>query len=162
NRPGTRVEAVTSTARAAQSATGQAAHSTSPAPRTADAIRSLRTRLAALARSHVRDVAICVAFVALAGWITHGLWPNPNGRVLALNPEAQTLYEWFLAADTKFAFGDWGLLNRRLNAPDGVNLLNNTTVIALGTIFTPVTMAFGVPVTFALIAGGNLAGTAIA
>jgi hypothetical protein len=154
---------VTSTARAAHSVTGQAAHSTTPATtRTSDAIGSVRTRLATLARSHLRDVLVCLAFVALAGWITQGLWPNPNARVLALNPEDQTLYEWFLAADTKFAFGDWGLLSHRLNAPDGVNLLNNTTVIALGTILTPVTLAFGVPVTFALIAGGNLAGTAIA
>lgn len=154
---------MTSTARAAQSVSGQA-HASTPAtsPRTADAIGSLRTRLAALARSHVWDALVCLAFVALACWITHGLWPNPNGRVLALNPEDQTLYEWFLAADTKFAFGDWGLLTHRLNAPDGVNLLNNTTVIALGTLFTPVTLAFGVPVTFAVIAGTNLAGTAIA
>jgi len=154
---------VTSTARAAQSVTGQA-HASTPAtsPSTADAVGSLRTRLVALARSHAWDAAVCLAFVALAGWITHGLWPDPNGRVLALNPEDQTLYEWFLAADTKFAFGDWGLLTDRLNAPDGVNMLNNTTVIALGTVFTPVTMAFGVPVTFALIAGLNLAGTAIA
>jgi len=105
---------------------------------------------------------VCAVFVALAGWVTQGLWPDPNGRVLALNPEDQTLYEWFLAADTKFAFGDWGLLTDRLNAPDGVNLLNNTTVIALGTVFTPVTLVFGVPVTFAVIAGTNLAGTAIA
>ncbi|BCB86948.1 hypothetical protein [Phytohabitans suffuscus] len=153
---------MTSTARAAQSADGQAASSIPATARTADAIGSLWTRVAALARSHGRDVAVCLAFVALAGWVTHGLWPNPNGRVLALNPEDQTLYEWFLAADTKFAFGDWGLLTDRLNAPDGVNLLNNTTVIALGTVLTPVTLAFGVPVTFALIAGLNLAGTAVA
>lgn len=153
---------MTSTARAAQSTTGQAHASTPASLRTSGTMGSLRTRLAALARSHGRDAAVCLAFVALAGWITHGLWPDPNGRVLALNPEDQTLYEWFLAADTKFAFGDWGLLTDRLNAPDGVNLLNNTTVIALGTIFTPVTLAFGVPVTFALIAGTNLAGTAIA
>ncbi|MFC0526287.1 hypothetical protein [Phytohabitans kaempferiae] len=153
---------MTSTARAAQSQAGQAAHSTTPAPRTTNVTGSVRTRIASLARSHARDLAVCVAFVALAAWVTHGLWPNPNERVLALNPEDQTLYEWFLAADTKFAFGDWGLLTDRLNTPDGVNLLNNTTVIALGTIFTPVTLAFGVPVTFALIAGGNLAATAIA
>ncbi|MDQ7908722.1 hypothetical protein RB614_29735 [Phytohabitans sp. ZYX-F-186] len=153
---------MTSTARAAQSANGQADSSTPATSPTTETSASSRSRLATLARSHGRDVAVCLAFAALAWWITHGLWPNPNGRVLALNPEDQTLYEWFLAADTKFVFGDWGLLTDRLNAPDGVNLLNNTTVIALGTLFTPVTLAFGVPVTFALIAGTNLAGTAIA
>ncbi|GAA4689303.1 glycosyl transferase [Phytohabitans rumicis] len=118
--------------------------------------------MAAQVRPYAPDLAICLVFVALAGWVTHGLWPDPGGRVLALNPEDQTLYEWFLATDTKFYFGDWSLLTERLNAPSGVNLLANTTVIALGALFTPVTLIFGVPVTFALIAGGNLAGTAIA
>lgn len=153
---------MTSTARAANSAAGQAKASTKSSSRAADVFGTLRIRLAALFRSHGRAIGVCVAFVALAAWVTHGLWPDPNGRVLALNPEDQTLYEWFLAADTKFASGDWGLLTDRLNAPDGVNLLNNTTVIALGTLFTPVTLALGAPVTFALIAGLNLAGTAIA
>lgn len=113
-------------------------------------------------RPYAPDIVVCLLFVALAGWVTHGLWPNPGGRVMALNPEDQVLYEWFLAADTKFFFGDLGLLTDRLNAPGGVNLLANTTVIALGTLLTPVTLLFGVPTTFALIAGGNLAGTAIA
>lgn len=150
---------MTSTARAAHSDTGQAVRTATAA----DATPSRWTRLAALTRHpHAPDVAICLAFAVLAAWVTQGLWPDPTGRVLALNPEDQTLYEWFLAADTKFFFGDLGLLTDRLNAPDGVNLLANTTVIALGTLLTPVTLLFGAPTTFALIAGGNLAGTAVA
>lgn len=108
------------------------------------------------------DLAICLLFALVAGWLTHGLWPDPTGRTLALNPEDQILYEWFLATDARALFGDFGLLTERLNAPDGVNLMANTTVIALGIIFAPVTVAFGAPVTFALLSGGNLAATAIA
>jgi hypothetical protein len=43
-----------------------------------------------------------------------------------------------------------------------VNLLANTTVIALGALFTPITLLFGAPTTFAVIVGLNLAGTAAA
>ncbi|TWH68433.1 hypothetical protein [Micromonospora olivasterospora] len=108
------------------------------------------------------DILVGLAFAALAGWLTHGLWPDPSGRVLALNPEDQTLYEWFLAVDARALLGDFGLLSDRLNAPDGVNLMANTTVIALGVLFAPVTLLFGAPATFALLAGLNLAGTALA
>ncbi|MEJ3741967.1 hypothetical protein WEI85_01520 [Actinomycetes bacterium KLBMP 9797] len=152
---------MTSTARAAQSDGSQA--TPPPAATAAEATPTQVSRLAALLRGpYAWDVGVCLLFVALAWWVTHGLWPSPGSRVMALNPEDQVLYEWFLAADTKFAFGDLSLLTDRLNAPEGVNLLANTTVIALGTLFTPVTLLFGVPTTFALIAGGNLAGTAIA
>ncbi|MEK8108054.1 hypothetical protein NKG94_29420 [Micromonospora sp. M12] len=81
---------------------------------------------------------------------------------LALNPEDQTLYEWFLAVDARAMLGDFDLLTDRLNAPDGVNLMANTTVIALGVVLAPVTLLLGAPVTFALLAAANLAGTALA
>ncbi|MFI5843435.1 hypothetical protein ACIA8K_27375 [Catenuloplanes sp. NPDC051500] len=108
------------------------------------------------------DLGFCAFYLFLAGWLTAGLWPDPAARVLALNPADQTLYEWFLAYDTRIATGDVTLITDRLNVPDGVNLLANTSVILLGVLLTPVTLAFGVPVTFALLVALNLAGTAIA
>lgn len=119
-------------------------------------------RLLATLSRHRADVAVGLLFVALAGWLTHGLWPDPAARVLALNPEDQALYEWFLAVDARALLGDFDLLTRRLNAPDGVNLMTNTTVIALGIALAPVTLLLGAPVTFALLALANLAGTAVA
>ncbi|MGN9774246.1 hypothetical protein ACTMS0_00480 [Micromonospora sp. H33] len=116
---------------------------------------------AALARRRV-DLAVTLSFVALAGWLTQGLWPDPGARVLSLNPEDQALYEWFLAVDSRALLGDFGLLTDRLNAPDGVNMMTNTTVIALGVLLSPVTLLLGAPVTFALLAAANLAGTATA
>jgi hypothetical protein len=113
-------------------------------------------------RPYRADLAVCLLFVALAGWLTHGLWPDPEHRVLALNPADQTLYEWFLANDSRVLLGDFGLLSDRLNAPDGVNLMTNTTVIALGVTASPVTLLFGAGTTFALLVAANLAGTAIA
>ncbi|MFB6393924.1 hypothetical protein [Polymorphospora lycopeni] len=113
-------------------------------------------------RGYLPDLAICLVFLVVAGWVTHGMWPDPGNRVLALNPADQTLYEWFLANDARLLFGDVGLRTDRLNAPDGVNLMANTTVILLGVVFAPVTLLFGVPVTFAVLAGLCLAATAIA
>ncbi|ASW53679.1 hypothetical protein [Plantactinospora sp. KBS50] len=115
-----------------------------------------------MARTHRLDLAVGLLFLLAAGWITHGLWPAPPSRVLALNPADQTLYEWFLASDARLLLGDFSLLSDRLNVPDGVNLMANTTVLALGMVFAPVTLLFGAATTFALIAAGNLAGTAVA
>ncbi|WCN82364.1 hypothetical protein [Micromonospora sp. LH3U1] len=124
--------------------------------------RPRAVRLLAAVHRHRADLLFALVCAVLAGWLTHGLWPDPAGRTLALNPEDQTLYEWFLAVDARALLGDFDLLTNRLNAPDGVNLMANTTVIALGVVFAPVTLLLGAPVTFALLAGANLAGTALA
>ncbi|MEV4811206.1 hypothetical protein [Micromonospora avicenniae] len=131
-----------------------------PADRTARRLRAARIR-AALGR-HRTDLAVALFFAVSAGWLTHGLWPDPGARTLALNPADQTLYEWFLTIDARALLGDFGLLTDRLNAPEGVNLMANTTVIALGIVLAPVTLLAGAPVTFALLAAANVAGTAVA
>jgi hypothetical protein len=118
--------------------------------------------LAAVRRPLAVDATVLALFLLFAAWLTAGLWPDPSTRVLALNPEDQTLYEWFLANDARILLGDFGLVTDRLNAPDGVNLMANTTVIALGSVFAPVTLAFGAETTFAVIAAVNLALTGFA
>ncbi|MDG4763840.1 hypothetical protein O7632_06915 [Solwaraspora sp. WMMD406] len=143
------------------------AQETSPGPasqpqrdRATDASRP--ARLTAVVRRHASDIATCLLYLLVAGWLTHQLWPDPANRLLTFNPEDQTLYEWFLASDARVLLGDFSLLSDRLNAPDGVNLMANTTVIALGFLMAPVTLVFGAPVTFALLVAGNLAASAIA
>jgi hypothetical protein len=107
------------------------------------------------------DVVICAAIGLFAAWVTGGLWPDPAGRALALNPGDQALDEWFLAHATRLYSGDFQLVTHLLNAPDGVNLLSNASLIALGVIMAPVTLAFGAPVSFAFIMTANLAATGI-
>ncbi|ATO14971.1 hypothetical protein CO540_15005 [Micromonospora sp. WMMA2032] len=141
---------------------------TAPGPDRDQAVHPARaggsraTRLRAAVRRHRADLVVGFLFVALAGWLTHGLWPSPGTRMLALNPADQTLYEWFLALDARALHGEFSLVTDRLNAPDGVNLMANTSVVALGVLLAPVTVAFGAPVTFALLVAGNMAGTAFA
>lgn len=122
----------------------------------------LRARLAAAVhRPYAPDVAICLFFVVIGVYLSHGLWPNPTSRVLALNPEDQTLVEWFLAYDARLLLGDFSLISDRLNAPGGINMLTNATTITLGAVLAPITLLFGAPVSFAVAVGGNLAATAI-
>jgi len=124
-----------------------------------------RTRLARLGarlRPRWRGLAICFGYVVAAFWLTHGLWPDPATRTLGLNPEDQTLIEWFLANDVRLLVGDVGLVSDRINAPAGFNMMVNATIIVIGVLFAPVTTLFGAPVSFALLTAGNLAATAVA
>jgi len=134
-----------------------------PARETVEIAENWRDRLVRAVRSPLaRDLAVTAAFLGFAVWVVHGLLADPHGRALGQNPTDQALYEWFLAYDTHIWKGDFSLITDRLNSPDGVNLLANTTVIALGAILAPVTLLFGAPVTFAVLVPINLAGTAIA
>jgi hypothetical protein len=112
--------------------------------------------------SWLPDVVICLGILLTACWLGRGLWPHPSTRVLSLNPTDQALNEWFLANGTRFYAGDLHLVSHLLNAPDGVNLLSNASLILLGILLAPITLAFGAPVSFAVAIVGNLAGTGIA
>jgi hypothetical protein len=114
-----------------------------------------------LERPVVRDIGISAAFVLFAAWLTHGLWPHPSTRALALNHTDQALNEWWLAHGTRLYAGEFRLLTYLINVPDGVNVMANASCMLLGFIMAPVTLAFGAPVSFALVIAGNLAGTAI-
>src|SRR6185437_6261381 len=130
----------------------------SPIPPTPASTR--RTRIArALRGPAALDVAICAVITLYAGWLTSGLWPDPAGRALALNPGDQALDEWFLALGTRLYSGDFHLVTPLLNAPDGVNLLGNASLILLGVVMAPVTLAFGAPVSFAVIMAANFGAT---
>lgn len=121
-----------------------------------------RIAAALLGRRYVVDCSAALLFLAVAGWLGHGLWPDPATRVLTLNPEDQVLIEWFLAVDTRLLLGEHGLVTDRLNAPEGVNLLANASSPVLGFLLAPITLTFGAAVSFAVLTIGNLAATATA
>ncbi|WP_433210725.1 hypothetical protein ACQP00_48730 [Dactylosporangium sp. CS-047395] len=96
--------------------------------------------------------------VLAAAFVTKGLLA---GRGLALNPDDQALDEWFLAYATRAYRGDLSLVTTALNSPDGINLLGNASLVGLGVLLAPLTLAFGAPVTFAVATGLNLAANGI-
>jgi hypothetical protein len=106
------------------------------------------------------DVVACLAYLTFAGWLTGGLWPHPSTRVIGVNPQDQSLIEWFLARGVVVWKGDFSLISYRLNSPDGINLMSNASHLLHGVIMAPVTVLFGASVSFALLVALNLAGTA--
>lgn len=95
--------------------------------------------------------------VLAAALVTKGFWADPAGRALGLNANDQALDEWFLAYATRAYRGDFHLVTGALNAPDGINVLGNASLVGLGVLLAPLTLAFGAPVTFAVATAGNLA-----
>jgi hypothetical protein len=109
------------------------------------------------------DLGVLAAALLLAAWITNGLLRNPNHTVVDVNRGDQALFEWLLAYSahslTHFQNPLWTTL---LNAPDGVNLAANTSVVLIGWLFAPLTLLAGASVSYVVILTLNLAATAYA
>nr|WTA69289.1 hypothetical protein OHB51_09075 [Micromonospora sp. NBC_00855] len=109
----------------------------------------------------LRDALVVAGYLGLAVMVTSGQW----GRPWRLFHQAgdQILLEWMLAhAAHAVVEGENPLLGTGLNAPDGVNLMANTSVLGLGVPLTPVTVLFGSQVAFCVAVVCCLAGTAVA
>ncbi|WP_157756650.1 hypothetical protein [Plantactinospora sp. KBS50] len=93
--------------------------------------------------------------------VTIRLWRHLDRMVLADND--QILFEWMLArAAQAVRHLENPLYSAHLNAPDGVNLMANTSILGLGIPLAPVTLLFGSTVTLRLVIVLCLAGTSAA
>ncbi|MGH8792960.1 MAG: hypothetical protein ACRDXX_09970 [Stackebrandtia sp.] len=126
-----------------------------PAPATR---RAPASRLAFLRGRRLVLAAFLLASIGLM-W---DLWENPSGRHHAANPgDDQVLFEWMLGHTAHaLAGGDGLLFSTLLNAPWGVNLMANTSVVAIGVVLAPVTLIFGAATSYALAMTLGLFGTA--
>ncbi len=115
--------------------------------------KSIRT-----CRPHVLAVG---CFLLLAVWVTGRLWMAPDTRLLADNVNDQPLLEWMLAngAHAVTQLSD-PFYTHQVNAPEGANLMANSSVILPAVILSPVTLLFGPAVSFLVLAVAALAGTA--
>ncbi|WP_238425397.1 hypothetical protein [Micromonospora parastrephiae] len=107
------------------------------------------------------DALVVAGYLGLAVLLTYAQW----GRPWQLFHQAgdQVLFEWMLAhAAHAVVEGENPLYSTALNAPDGVNLMANTSVLGLGVPLTPVTLLFGSQVAFCVAVVSCLAGTATA
>ncbi|MDG4808564.1 hypothetical protein O7634_17575 [Micromonospora sp. WMMD1120] len=100
-------------------------------------------------------------YLGLAVALTGGQWGHPWR--LFHQAGDQILFEWMLAhAAHAVVAGENPLYSAALNAPDGVNLMANTSLLGLGVPLTPVTLLFGSQVAFCVVVVCCLAGTAAA
>ena len=109
------------------------------------------------------DLTVALVALALAVWVTSGLWRDPNTRAITVNSSDQALFEWLLAfGGHSVTHGDNPLFTYLVNVPDGVNLAVNTSITVYAVLFAPLTYLIGPPATFLVILTLNLAATALA
>ncbi|TDC61171.1 hypothetical protein E1258_12440 [Micromonospora sp. KC207] len=107
------------------------------------------------------DLAVVAGYLGLAVLLTSRQWGRPDR--LFHQDNDQMLFEWMLArAARAVTGGEHPLHSAALNAPDGVNLMANTSVLGLGVPLTPVTLLFGTQAAFLVAVVVSLAGTATA
>jgi len=94
------------------------------------------------------DVGAILSFVVLGLWVTARIWLRPSHGLRA-NLADQAFFEWMLAHGTRVVTGPVDpFVSYQMNVPDGVNLMANTSVLAISIPMTPVTLALGPHVAF--------------
>ncbi|PWR10971.1 DUF2079 domain-containing protein [Micromonospora sicca] len=118
---------------------------------------------APVARDRRADLIMVLAALALAIWVTSGMWRDPNTRAITVNSSDQALFEWLLAfGGHSLTHGENPLFTHLINVPDGANLAVNTSITVYAWVFAPLTYLIGPPATFLVILTLNLAATALA
>ena len=115
------------------------------------------------ARRRRTDLRALISYLALAVLVLIQLWIDPAGRVLSANDDDHGFFAFALAHGERVVFhGANPLFSDRMNVPDGVNMMANTTELALTLPMAPVTHWFGAGLSVVLLLTMGLAGTAFA
>ncbi|TDB72750.1 hypothetical protein E1165_19345 [Micromonospora sp. KC723] len=110
-----------------------------------------------------KDLAVYGTFLAVALWVTSQIWVDPAGRVASLYSSDPAQVQFFMAHSVRVVLhGEFPFYTDQFNYPDGVNLMANTAVLALGIPMVPITLLFGPAVSFVVLVTVALAGTASA
>jgi len=102
-------------------------------------------------------VALCtyLPLAALGFW---PVWQHWSAQMNGCNCWDQLEQEWYVQwVPSALAHGQTVLVTHHIYAPDGVNLMWNASVVALGTAFAPVTEALGVVHAFSILLTLSLA-----
>jgi hypothetical protein len=88
------------------------------------------------------------SFIAVAFFITAPLWLNLDHE-LRDDPQDQAFFEWMMAHGARvLTDGVYPFFSDRMNYPDGVNIMANTSVLAVSLPLSPITLLFGPHVSF--------------
>ncbi len=114
------------------------------------------------ARGRWIDLAAVLSFVVLAFWVTARFWMNPAAGVRD-NRSDQAQFEWMMAHGarvvTHFVYP---FTTDRMNMPDGVNLMANTSVLSISLPMAPITVLFGPRWAFLAFLTFGMAATGVA
>ncbi|HEV7712028.1 MAG TPA: hypothetical protein VGP16_27825 [Asanoa sp.] len=112
-------------------------------------------------RAVVLDLAAVASFVLAAFWVTYRIWLHPSWG-LAANRADQAFFEWMLGHGALVATGQAApFVSGAMNAPLGINLMANTSVLGISIPLTPVTLLFGPHAAFNVFLTGGLILTAV-
>ena len=113
-------------------------------------------------RTSGATTTVVVAYIALAVAFFHGLWFTDPRTVMQPGGD-QYNFAWFLNwVPWSVLHGHSPFYSDYLNYPGGVNLVTNAGVVALGAVFSPVTLIAGPVLTLNVIETLSMAGSAIA
>jgi hypothetical protein len=114
-------------------------------------------------RTRRREATALVSYLMLSVLVLIQLWIGPNDRVLASNDDDHGVFMFLVGHGERVLFhGQNPFFTTRLNFPDGVNMMANTSVLALSLPAAPITHLLGVGVSIAVLLTLGLAGTAAA
>ncbi|RKR90956.1 hypothetical protein BDK92_5340 [Micromonospora pisi] len=107
------------------------------------------------------DLLAIAAYVLLGIVVCANYWVDIQHRVSSHLPTDHSWFEWLLSHGA-YSVRHWEnpLFSARQNAPDGVNMMANTSVLGISLPLAPLTLLFGPQVTYAIYLGGALAATA--
>jgi hypothetical protein len=123
--------------------------------------RTAPARSAARPMPRWADPAAVALYLALAFWVTSGLWRHIGALALVNGGSDAHFFEWMLVHATRiFTHGENPFFTPQMNAPDGVNLMANTGLLGLTVPLVPVTLSFGPAVALTVMLTGGLTATA--
>ena len=112
-----------------------------------------------------RSVAVAVVlacYLAAAVVITARLWAGPGSRMVAGNPNDNDYYAWMMRySAAAISHGRLpALVTTALNAPRGISLMWNNSMLVPGILLTPVTDLFGPQASLTVLLTLGFAGSA--
>jgi len=127
-----------------------------------DAVRARLTgRVPTRLRPHLPDLLAYGTYLLLAIWACGRLWSHPRGRISGHLPIDNVEFFWWLShAARSLVHFDNPFFSTQMNAPDGVNIMANTSVLGIGIPLAPVTLLFGPQVSYDVYLTLALAGSA--
>jgi hypothetical protein len=114
------------------------------------------------ARRSWLPAVICAGYLLAAVVLTWRLWAHPSSATVAGNPPDHSQFAWFLRYSAiAVAHGRLpALVTTAMNAPHGISMMWNTTVLLPGIVLTPVTLLAGPQVSLTVLLTLGFAGSA--
>jgi hypothetical protein len=109
------------------------------------------------------DLAAVLGSVAGAAYLLIRILRDVPGRALGTNAQDEAFFTWMLAHGARVVTRlDYPFVTERMNSPDGVNLMANTSILGLSVPLAPLTLLVGPHASFVALVLLAFVATALA